>query len=162
EYRVASSTNGARLSADLNAGTLVLGEVDIPNTGGWQNWTTVSHTVNVNAGTYPFGIYAVSGGWNINWIKITNQDTQRLNEIVGTQSDDLKITVYPNPVETTLFYSSDLKTSSIEIISADGSLVSRDKTAANNVDVSSLESGVYFIIITDKGGKKMAKRFIKQ
>lgn len=70
EYRVASPSGGS-LSADLNAGGTVLGQVNVPATGGWQNWTTVSHTVNVNAGTYNFGVFAQAGGWNINWIRIT-------------------------------------------------------------------------------------------
>lgn len=70
EYRVASPS-GSRLSLDLNAGAIQLGQVTIPATGGWQNWTTVSHNVNVTAGTYDLGIYAPQGGWNINWIRIT-------------------------------------------------------------------------------------------
>jgi hypothetical protein len=71
EYRVASPNASRQLSLDLNGGAVVLGVVTIPNTGGWQNWTTISHTVNINAGTYNFGIYAPSGGWNINWWRIT-------------------------------------------------------------------------------------------
>ncbi|WP_298736387.1 carbohydrate-binding protein [uncultured Chitinophaga sp.] len=71
DYRVASLNGGGRLSQDLNAGAIVLGAVDIPNTGGWQNWTTVSQTVHINAGTYNPGIFAVSGGWNINWFRFT-------------------------------------------------------------------------------------------
>jgi len=70
EYRVASPSGGA-LSLDLNAGGTVLGQVQVPATGGWQNWQTVAHTVNVNAGTYNLGVYAQQGGWNINWIRIT-------------------------------------------------------------------------------------------
>ena len=70
EYRVASP-NGAAVSLDLNAGSIQLGQVSIPATGGWQSWTTVSHTVNINAGTYSVGIFAPTGGWNINWIKFT-------------------------------------------------------------------------------------------
>lgn len=73
EYRVASSNSGGRLSVDLNSGAIVLGESEIPNTGGWQNWTTVSHTVFINAGTYNLGIFAKTGGWNINWFRIVSQ-----------------------------------------------------------------------------------------
>lgn len=69
EYRVATPTGG-RLSADLNGGGILLGELNIPSTGGWQNWTTISHTVNINAGTYNFGVFAKTGGWNLNWIRI--------------------------------------------------------------------------------------------
>jgi hypothetical protein len=70
EYRVASPS-GSVLSLDLNAGAIQLGQVAIPATGGWQNWTTVTHNVNVTAGTYSLGIYAPQAGWNINWIRIT-------------------------------------------------------------------------------------------
>ncbi|MGO1070414.1 carbohydrate-binding protein [Lysobacter sp. CA199] len=70
EYRVASPSGGA-LSLDLNGGAIVLGQAQVPATGGWQNWTTVSHTVNVAAGNYNLGVFAQQGGWNINWIRIT-------------------------------------------------------------------------------------------
>lgn len=68
-YRV-SSPSGGVLSSDLNAGSIVLGNVGIPATGGWQNWTTVTQTVFLNAGTYNFGIFAQQGGWNLNWWSI--------------------------------------------------------------------------------------------
>jgi endo-1,3(4)-beta-glucanase len=69
EYRVASP-NGSRLSSDLNAGSVLLGMVDIPATGGWQNWTTVSQTVTLPAGPISLGVFAQQGGWNLNWIRI--------------------------------------------------------------------------------------------
>lgn len=69
DYRVASPYGG-KLSLDLNGGSVVLGQMVIPNTGGWQTWTTVTQPITLNAGTYNFGIFAVSGGWNINWWRI--------------------------------------------------------------------------------------------
>jgi hypothetical protein len=70
EYRVAS-VSGSLLSLDLNGGAIQLGQLAVPATGGWQNWTTISHTVSISAGTYSVGLYAPQGGWNINWIKFT-------------------------------------------------------------------------------------------
>lgn len=70
EYRVASYSGGGRLSLDKDAGQIVLGVLDIPKTGGWQNWTTIHHEVELPAGTYQLGIYAARGGWNINWFRI--------------------------------------------------------------------------------------------
>ncbi len=52
-----ASNNGVQLQATAD-------------TGGWQNWTTITQMVTINAGTYNFGIYAIAGGWNINWIRI--------------------------------------------------------------------------------------------
>ncbi|WP_250464842.1 carbohydrate-binding protein [Microbulbifer litoralis] len=71
EYRVASQDGGGRVSLDLDGGTTVLGELALPATGGWQNWVTVSHTVHIPAGTYNLGLYAQTGGWNLNWIRIS-------------------------------------------------------------------------------------------
>lgn len=70
EYRVAS-LSGSTLALDLNGGAIPLGQIAIPTTGAWQTWTTISHTVTINAGTYNVGLYASSGGWNINWLKFT-------------------------------------------------------------------------------------------
>jgi hypothetical protein len=71
EYRVASP-NATMFSSDLNAGSIQLGNVNVPATGGSQSWTTVTQIVNLNAGSYNFGIYAQQGGWSLNWFRITN------------------------------------------------------------------------------------------
>lgn len=70
EYRVAS-LNGGQLALDLNGGQATLGVINVPATGGWQTWTTISHTVQLNAGTMNLGLYASQGGWNVNWFRIT-------------------------------------------------------------------------------------------
>lgn len=69
-YRVAAPAAGGVISADLNAGTIPLGSTTVPATGGWQNWTTVQRTINVNAGTYNLGTFVSSAGFNLNWISI--------------------------------------------------------------------------------------------
>jgi hypothetical protein len=70
EYRVASLNGGGGLRFEEAGGSPVYGQLAVPSTGGWQNWTTISHTVYLPAGTHRFGINAISGGWNINWFRI--------------------------------------------------------------------------------------------
>ncbi len=70
EYRVAS-ISGGRLSLDLNAGSVQLGEVNVPATGAWQSWTIVSHVVQLPAGPFNLGVNARRGGWNLNWVRIS-------------------------------------------------------------------------------------------
>jgi endoglucanase len=70
EYRVASLNGGGGLRFEEAGGSPVHGQLAVPSTGGWQNWTTISHTVYLPAGTHRFGINAISGGWNINWFRI--------------------------------------------------------------------------------------------
>ncbi|KIA97045.1 carbohydrate-binding protein [Flavobacterium sp. KMS] len=163
EYRVASAVNGAKISSDLNAGTIPLGSVNIPNTGGWQNWQTVSQTVNVNAGTYNFGIYIQNSGVNINWIKITKTGaTARVASIDTKIEEPSSLIIYPSPVENTLFYTTDLAGGDVSIIdSQTGTAVSGQKSTDNSINVSHLKSGIYLIIF-EKDGKKIVKRFIKK
>ncbi|TRX45872.1 carbohydrate-binding protein [Fulvivirga sp. M361] len=172
QYRVASKVNGARLSADLNAGNTVLGQVSIPNTGGWQNWTTVSHTVNVTAGTHSFGLYAVSGGWNINWIKISkSQQNARLSDTEATSNTgimkDIKdinlATIYPNPFVNAVQFKFGEKNATIAIFDALGHTIIASRTieSGESIDLSNLTKGLYLVTI-EKGGVKETKRLIKQ
>ncbi len=167
EYRVASAVTGAKISSDLNGGTIILGEVGIPNTGGWQNWQTVSQTVTVSAGTYNFGIYIQNSGVNINWIKITKigagASTPQVSTIVlNEEIDEVAFNVYPNPVSETLFFTTNVSGANVSIVdSQTGSLVTKQKINDNNVNVSGLKSGVY-IIVFDKDGQQTIKRFIKK
>ena len=64
----------------------VLGAVNVGNTGGWQSWQTVSKIVNVNAGTYNFGVYAQTGGYNLNYVRITKQGVARALATTGAET----------------------------------------------------------------------------
>ena len=45
----------------------------VPLTDGWQNWITISTTLNLTAGRHRVRINARSDGWNLNWIRFTLQ-----------------------------------------------------------------------------------------
>jgi hypothetical protein len=163
EYRVASAVNGAKISSDLNGGTIPLGNVTIPNTGGWQNWQTVSQTVNINAGTYNFGIYIQNSGVNINWIKITKTgSTARVASIDTPIEETSSLIIYPSPVENTLYFTTGFTGGNVNIVdSQTGTAVSGQKTTDNSINVSHLKAGIYLIIF-ENDGKKVVKRFIKK
>jgi len=167
EYRVASGVTGGKLSSDLNGGTIVLGNVDIPNTGGWQNWQTVSQTVNVNAGTYNFGIYIQNTGMNINWIKITKVGAGLTAKsaqvpIVEEEVVETALNIYPSPVENTLYITTDVSGGNVSIVdSQTGTVFSGRKVNNNSLDVSYLRRGIYLIVF-EKDGQKTVKRFIKK
>ncbi|WP_228519048.1 RICIN domain-containing protein [Flavobacterium sp. LC2016-12] len=167
EYRVASGVTGGRLSSDLNGGTIILGNVDIPNTGGWQNWQTVTQTVNVNAGTYNFGIYIQNTGMNINWIKITKIGaaaiTGETSSLIEEEEPiDVVFNVYPNPVSETLFFTKDVSGGNLNVVdSQTGSVVLSQEMNDNSLNVSNLRKGVYLVVF-EKDGEKIIKRFIKK
>ncbi|WP_343694500.1 RICIN domain-containing protein [Flavobacterium sp.] len=163
EYRVASAVTGGKLSSDLNAGAILLGNVDIPNTGGWQNWQTVTQTVNVNAGTYNFGIYIQNTGMNINWIRITKVGAGAPAAVIAEEKiEDSVLNVYPNPVSETLFFTNDVSGGNIKVVdSQTGNVVSSQKINDNSLNVSQLRQGIYFVVF-EKDGKQTIKRFIKK
>ncbi|RYF24817.1 MAG: carbohydrate-binding protein [Flavobacteriales bacterium] len=162
EYRVASAVTGGKLSADLNAGTIQLGNVDIPNTGGWQNWQTVSQNVNVNAGTYNFGIYIQNTGMNINWIKITKVGTAKTASAKTVEEEPAaELSIYPSPAESTLFVTTAVSGENVSIVDQTGTVVSQQKINNNSIDVSRLRTGIYFVVF-EKDGTKTVKRFIKK
>ncbi|MBS7229626.1 carbohydrate-binding protein [Flavobacterium psychroterrae] len=161
EYRVASAVSGAKISSDLNAGTIQLGAVNIPNTGGWQNWQTVSQTVNVNAGTYNFGIYIQNTGVNLNWFRITKSGAALAAKSASTDKIE-SLTVYPSPTENELFFSAEISGANISVInSQDGATVSSQTANSNSIDVAGLKSGIYLILV-EKDGIKTVRRFIKK
>jgi hypothetical protein len=52
------------------AGTNLTGSVDIPATGGWQNWTTVTTRLTLPAGRQVLTLNQDNGGWNLNYATI--------------------------------------------------------------------------------------------
>jgi hypothetical protein len=48
-----------------SSGTNLSGSVNIPNTGGWQTWSTTTASVTLPAGTQTLTVYQDNGGWNI-------------------------------------------------------------------------------------------------
>ncbi len=71
QFRVASPGTSGQLVLSRNGSDL--GVVNVPNTGGNQNWVTVSATVQLAAGQQDLALFARSGGFNINWWQLTKQ-----------------------------------------------------------------------------------------
>jgi chitinase len=171
EYRVASESGGGRVSCDLNAGTIQLGQIDIPGTGGWQNWTTISHTVTVNAGTYNFGVFAQTSGWNLNWIRITPVTTTTKKatrmEAVVTDANSLeqRIQVYPVPSKdqvTIILPQSNQKTQ-VVVTDLNGKTYYTG-TATGNVHqlhISKYPAGIYVVQLIN-GNNRVIKRIVKK
>ncbi|MET0209439.1 MAG: AbfB domain-containing protein [Burkholderiaceae bacterium] len=71
EYRVASLNGGGSLQLERAGASPVYGTLGVPSTGGWQNWTTISHRVTLSAGQQQIAVKALGAGWNLKSVKIT-------------------------------------------------------------------------------------------
>jgi len=164
DYRVASP-NGGTVSSDLNGGATQLGSTAIPATGGWQNWTTVTKTVNINAGTYNFGVYAQTAGWNINWIRITNPSGARM--ALATAPEVASATVaglYPNPVAGSDFLRTEpeLVGQTYQILDAVGRVASQGTVGVQGLNVAPLRAGQYTLLLTGPAQARTSRHFTKE
>jgi len=69
------------------SGTNLSGNINVPDTGGWQDWTTVNATVTLPAGTQTLVVDQDNGGWNLHdlnfaaagvtssWFEVANQSS---------------------------------------------------------------------------------------
>jgi hypothetical protein len=68
DARVASATGGS-FELRLADGTY-LQTISVPNTGGWQNWTTVRSSLALPGGHHTIRLVSLNPGyWNINWLE---------------------------------------------------------------------------------------------
>ncbi|WP_051084020.1 carbohydrate-binding protein [Gilvimarinus chinensis] len=103
--RVASQNGGGRMNIEVNGNNI--GGYDIPATGGWQNWQSLSVPVTLDAGTHEVKFNFVNGGFNLNWVDfseqvsappteglqagtyiITNESSGKVLDVAGVSSSD--------------------------------------------------------------------------
>jgi carbohydrate binding protein with CBM6 domain/F5/8 type C domain-containing protein/centrosomal CEP192-like protein/glycosyl hydrolase family 95 len=68
-FRMASPSGVTdALHIDNSAGTNLSGSVNAPDTGGWQDWATVTASVTLPAGRQTLTVDQDNGGWNIHYL----------------------------------------------------------------------------------------------
>lgn len=70
-YRVAGTVAGS-IAFKQNGQTVTT--TNLPNTGGFQTWTTVRTTLSLTAGIQSIRLQSISGNWNINWWRAVSGD----------------------------------------------------------------------------------------
>jgi hypothetical protein len=74
-FRVSSALTGASFKMQDAKGN-VLATVNVPNTGQWQTWTTVSASMALPAGAQTLTIISLTdNGWDLNWMQFALQLT---------------------------------------------------------------------------------------
>lgn len=87
-YRVAALNAGGIIRLEKQGGSPVFGTISVPQTSGWQTWTTISHNVTLPAGVIDIAIVGQVGGFNVNWFSIAanTTDTQSPTAPVNLRS----------------------------------------------------------------------------
>lgn len=85
EYRVASEASSGAIEFQLDGQALTT--TYVPNSGGWQNWTTIQTEVDLTAGTHTVRLLATGSLWNINWFKLTSKSQTPPTVVITVEAE---------------------------------------------------------------------------
>jgi endoglucanase len=162
--RAASAGSGGNMSLWWDGGQTL--PLNVPGTGGWQNWQTVDlGTYELDAGTHDFRVTSLTGGYNLSQITFT-----LIAAGVGDQPG-VPLTFqlwqnYPNPFNPTTVVSyqlpvaSNVKIVAYDLLGREVAVLVNGKQPAGNHDVkfdgAGLSSGVYIYRLS--AGNNVASR----
>lgn len=102
------------------------------------------------------------------WIRrrLTWLDANMVGVALGVEdvTEETKCRVFPNPVSNILYVESDIMISSMAIYNATGIIINEEKNLNKlsvSIDVSHLNSGLYFVKIVFSNGKTAVTRVVK-
>ena len=173
EYRVASAGGGDYLDLEEGGTSNVHGSVDIPDTGGSDQWEIISHTVDLSEGIQNFGIKGMGDAWNA-W----SLDWFRFSKVDGTVSVSNRaslnvagVAVYPVPAKSSavkmdisLESASEVRLSVFDINGSEVAVVFAGHLSAGNYSyglAGELNTGVYFLRLHTGTDQKVARFVIK-
>ncbi|MDB4334924.1 carbohydrate-binding protein [bacterium] len=139
----------------------LIGTSDIPVTGQWQKYETISVKLTKTLGVHD--VYLVFRNANtdigsINWLQFSASTPNAIKE-----SSAMDIALHPNPVSDKLIITN-CKGANIEVYNTTGSLITKSQST-NNIkilDMRSLNQGIYFVRIVNTNGSIKSYKVIKQ
>jgi len=161
EFRLASSTSTGKFQ--VRKSITVLSTLTVKSTGGLQKWVTVSDTIKLSAGKQTLRIWALAGGWNINWLNLTYLNTTSIEDEISVNNGNSMV-ISPNPAINNFAIKYSLtELDPVEFILYDG--CGRQIDSHKNISVhsysgeylwvlhSKINSGEYYISMNQKGKK---------
>ncbi|MCV9385532.1 carbohydrate-binding protein [Reichenbachiella ulvae] len=163
----------ARIACDNSAGILEFAQIDqdgkklssaqldVPVTGGWQTWQTVSTDMDMVAGRHTFRVTIIQPEFNINWFKLSEYV---LEADAGTSDE---ILLYPNPCQDqlTLERKGIDQQSSISILDLSGKAIKgwnyAQSSSSRVLDLTGLKAGLYFVELKTQG-QVWRQKFVKE
>ncbi len=96
-FRVAAPAAGSQIQLKKSDGT-VLTTINIPATGGWQTWTTVTANLTLASGNQTLRLQAVvpgtGFGFNVNWMQFATVGSSVAASVATSASPYINVNVY--------------------------------------------------------------------
>ena len=157
--RVSGKTTGSVIEVRTDAanGNLIA-EIPVTNTGGNQNWTTDSVSIETVTGAHD--IYLVFKGetgylFNINWLSFS-EESHIITDVNNGLTSELNI--YPNPTSSTIQILNEAG-SKAYLYNAKGDLILSDliKDGSHQMNLNTAPAGIYYLKIQNSEHVKLKK-----
>jgi len=102
---------------------------------------------------------AYHGAGNRGYAVLTKAGTLGTNDVLA---ESKKVRLYPNPAKESVYFTSAEKIQSVDIYETTGRKVKSVKADGENINVSDLESGSYYLEIKLKDGTSSYEKLIKE
>jgi len=152
--RVAANNSNGKILLKLD-GQIIGYLIDVPSTGGWQKWSTISmNNIYIPQGKHTLSVHFFFGGFNINYINF-NLIASSIDENNHTPEKFELSQNFPNPFNpsTLIKYSipedGNVQLNIYDLLGKLVSAVNEYKTAGNheynlNSETYNMKSGIYF------------------
>ncbi len=162
EIRVASANQtGSSIRAEFN-GEDISGTMTIPNTGGWQNYTTIAKKIQLTAGEQIMRLLMGDGAFNFNYVEI-----KEIPDVVTAIESDFKsFQIYPNPNSRRITIELNENregVTNVKLIDPSGKIVSEQNVIESRMEIATngFASGVYMLRFQMKKGTVTRKVVIE-
>jgi hypothetical protein len=164
--RIVNNISGGAIEVRLDSESgLLIGTIDIPNTGVWQAWVTVSVNLDIVAGFHDvYLVFKSPNSWvgNINWFQFSSASAITSATSLEGVKNEHAVNLYPNPVEDFLTIEGSIN-SRVTIFNTLGQKVFEDVVTSNRHSISTLglKPGIYLVKLISEGAIKSGK-FLKK
>lgn len=156
EFRIATEGTGKSIHLEIDDNNI--GEIEIPETGGWQSWQTITMSnISISTGKHILKVVFDSDYINLNWMNFKSSTTTGTYSITEPSTQDTSIQLSSN-YDFLLEHSGQFN---YEIFNCNGIKVDMGK-AENQIRVGSqLSSGIYFIHLSSYNGNNIVRKILK-
>lgn len=151
--RISSPNSNGKIIIKWDGQTLTI--IDVPNTGGWQNWQTISiEDVQLTSGTHEFQVQFLNGGFNYNYTEFI-QTAVGVKDVDGSIKEFKLMQNYPNPfnpdtnIEYSVPYNGRIVIKLFDLLGNEISVLQNSELSAGNYNYKlkaaehNLSSGIY-------------------
>ena len=148
-YRVAAESTAGKIELQIieaDNSITSLHTINLPVTGGWQTWETVTKSLTMPAGQHVLRVLVKKTEFNFNWFEF-----DLVSGINGIKNTYNKFKLYPNPANDVVYIKSESFSADVvdyKVINSKGQFVSSGKIMVNQpLDISSFKNGIYYLNI---------------